>query len=195
MPARKTPVPKPPAHKAKAAKPAKRMSPPKAVAAPPPVAIAPPVTPGKRGQPPYVPTDKERLTVKVMVAGGIEQAGIASVIGVTQERPRGIDQKTLRKQFRHELEAGEPEMYGRVVAALFSMATTGKNFNAAKWITQARMGWSERIVVDDGKPADTPMRVVVEFVGEAAAPQAEQSAPRSGSRLPDDIRKTVKLVG
>ncbi|MGD0110159.1 MAG: hypothetical protein ABSC06_40025 [Rhodopila sp.] len=57
------------------------------------------------------------------------------------------------------------------------------------------MGWSERIIVDDGKPADTPMRVVVEFVGEAGAPQVEQSAPRTGSRLSDDIRKNVQLVG
>jgi hypothetical protein len=33
------------------------------------------------------------------------------------------------------------------------------------------MGWSERIVVNNGKPADTPVRVLVEFVGEAAAPR------------------------
>lgn len=168
-----------------------RRPPPKPEAAAP----APPVTPGKRGQPPYEPTDKDRLAVKVMVAGGIEQAAIASVIGATPQRPRGIDQKTLRKHFRHELDAGAPEMFGRVVASLFSMATTGKNVHAAKWITQARMGWSERIVVDDGKPADTPMRVQIEFVGEPATPRVEQSAPQSGSRLPDDIRKAVKLVG
>lgn len=146
----------------------------------PPAAHPPPTR--KPGQPPYVATDKDRLTVKVMIAGGIEQSAIAAVLGITP--------KTLRKHFRHEIDAGAPEMFGRVVASLFSMATTGKNVHAAKWITQARMGWREHIVVDDGKPADQPMRVIVELVGEAAPPRVEQSAPRSGQRLPG-----VQLVG
>ena len=151
----------------------------------------------KRGQPPYVPTDKDRLTVKVMVAGGIEQSAIAGVLGIAL--------KTLRKHFRREIETSAAEVAAQVVASLITMAVGQKaapgrsalppNFNAAKYYTQARMGWSERIIVDDGKPADTPMRVVVEFVGEAGAPQVEQSAPRTGSRLSDDIRKNVQLVG
>ena len=184
MPARKPPVPK-------------RKSPAKAVAATPPVAIAPPVTPGERGQPPYEATEKDQVTVKAMVAGGIKQAAIAAVLKISP--------KTLRKHFRHEINTGAAEIDGLVVKSLIQMALGQKaavgrpalppNFNAAKYYTQARMGWSERIVVDDGKPADTPMRVVVEFVGEAAAPRVEQSAPQSGSRLPDDIRKAVKLVG
>ena len=184
MPARKTPVRKPPARKAKAAKPA-------------PEPAAPPPSTGKRGQPPYVATERDQVTVKTMVAGGIDQAAIAAVLKISP--------KTLRKHFRHEINTGAAEINGLVVKSLIQMALGQKaavgrpalppNFNAAKFYAQARMGWSERVVVDDGKPADTPMRVVVEFVGEAAAPRAEQSAPQSGSRLPDDIRKAVKLVG
>ena len=154
----------------------------------------------KRGQPPYVPTDKDRLTVKVMVAGGIEQSAIAGVLGIAL--------KTLRKHFRREIETSAAEVAAQVVASLITMAVGQKaapgrsalppNFNAAKYYTQARMGWSERIIVDDGKPADTPMRVVVEFVGEA--PVSGQSPgvsgqTRTGSRLSDDIRKNVQLVG
>lgn len=185
MSARKKPVPKPPARKAKAAKPA-------------PEPAAPPTSTGKPAhRPPYVPTDKERLTVKVMVAGGIKQVAIAGVLGISGP--------TLRKHFRREINTAAAEIGAQVVHSLITMAVGQKaapgrsalppNFHAAKFYTQARMGWSEHITVDDGKPADTPMRVVVEFVGEAAAPRAEPSAPQSGSRLPDDIRKAVKLVG
>jgi DNA-binding CsgD family transcriptional regulator len=153
--------------------------------------------PRKPGRPLYVATDKDRTMVKVMAAGGIEQAAIAAVLKISP--------KTLRKHFRHEIETAAAEIGAKVVASLINMAVgqsaaPGRaalppNFNAAKWWTQARMGWSERIVVDDGKPADTPMRIVIEFVGEAAAPRTEQSAPRSGSRLSDDMRKNVQLVG
>jgi hypothetical protein len=30
------------------------------------------------------------------------------------------------------------------------------DFHAIRWWQQARVGWLERVVVDDGKPADTP---------------------------------------
>jgi hypothetical protein len=155
------------------------------------------------GRPVYEATDKDRLTVKVMVAGGIEQRAIAGVLGISGP--------TLRKHFRREIDTGAAEISAQVVSSLITMAigrpgrratenvaaqpAVPANFNAAKWYSQARMGWTEHIIVDDGKPADTPMRVVVEFVGEAAAPRVDQSAPRTGSRLPDDIRKNVQLVG
>jgi hypothetical protein len=154
-------------------------------------------------RPVYEASDKDRLTVKVMVAGGIEQTAIAGVLGISGP--------TLRKHFRREINTGMAEISAQVVSSLITMAigrpgrrgtdtipaqaAMPPNFNAAKWYSQARMGWQEHIIVDDGKPADTPMRVIVEFVGEAAAPRVDQSAPRTGSRLPDDIRKHVQLVG
>lgn len=184
----KAPVPKP--RKAATAKPANSGA---AAAKPPP----------KRGQPPHVPTDKDRLTVKVMVAGGIEQVDIAGVLGISGP--------TLRKHYRREIDTGAAEIGAQVVASLVTMAVgrPGRratentaaqsaippNFHAAKWITQARMGWSEHIVIDPGKPSDTPMRVIVELVGEAVAPRVDQSASRTGSRLSDDVRKNVQLVG
>lgn len=167
-------------------------------AAPP---TPPPVAKRPAHRPEYVPTEKDRLTVKVMVAGEIKQAAIAGVLGISL--------KTLRKHYRREIDTGAAEIGAQVVSSVITMAigrparrATDKapaqsavqpNFNAAKWYTQARMGWTEHIVVDDGKPADTPMRVVVEFVGEAAPARVEQAAPRT--RLADDVRKNVQLVG
>jgi hypothetical protein len=121
-----------------------------------------------------------------MVAGGITQADIA--------RTRGIGLRTLQKHYKTELATGATAINAIVIVEHVKQIKAG-NFNAIKWWQQARMGWHEHIVVDDGKPADTPMRVIVEFVGEApAVPQVEQSAPASGSRL-SDLRKNVQLVG
>jgi hypothetical protein len=167
------------------------------------------------GQPPYAATDKDRLTVKVMVAGGIEQVAIAGVLGISAP--------TLRKHFRREIQIGAAEIGAQVVTSLITMAvgkpsrrateTTAAqpaiapNVNAAKWYTQARMGWSEHIVVDEGKVSDTPMRVIVEFVGEpavsgqssgvshAGSVHSHDGQTRTGPRLADDIRKNVQLVG
>jgi hypothetical protein len=152
----------------------------------PPLPTAPAPTTRTAGQPPHDPTKVDRDTVSVMVAGGIAQVDIA--------RARSISVGTLRKHYRQELATGATVLNTIAITEHVKQIRAG-NFHAIKWWQQARMGWTERIVVDDGKPADTPMRVVVEFVGEAATPRVDQSAPRTGSRLPDEIRKNVQLVG
>ena len=98
----------------------------------------------------------------VMVAGGIAQADIA--------RARGISAVTLRKHYRAELTNGMTALNTIVNIAHIERITAGE-FQAIKCWEQSTMGWSERIVVNNGKPADTPVRVPVEFVGEAAAPR------------------------
>jgi hypothetical protein len=128
---------------------------PKRKPAPP---IPPPAAPKIGHRPPYEPTDKDRLTVKVMVAGGIEQTAIAGVLGISHV--------TLRKYFRREIDTGAAEIGAQIVASLITMAVGQKpapgrnavtpNVNAAKWYTQARMGWSERITVVDGGTETDP---------------------------------------
>jgi hypothetical protein len=151
---------------------------------PKPKAAAP--APAKRpaNRPSHEPTKVDRDTVSVMVAGGIAQVDIALA--------RGINVTTLRKYYKKEIAAGVTELNTMAIIAHVKLIRAG-DFHAIKWWQQARMGWSGRIVVDDGKPADTPMRVIVELVGDAAAPRVEQSAPRTGSRLSDTAR--VQLVG
>jgi hypothetical protein len=163
MPARKPPAnPSSRAHSPKGAPPAK------------PAAAA-----RKPGRPPYEPTDKDRTMVRLLCAGGITQDRISVAIGISD--------RTLRKHYKRDILVGATEIDAQAVATLVdAMRSGGKEGSpAAKWWTQSRMGWVEKILVDDGKPADTPMRVIVEFVGEAAAPSGEPSAPRNGSRLPD----------
>ena len=118
--------------------------------------------------------------------GGIAQVDIA--------RARGISAVTLRKHHRNEIDAGTTALNTIVLIEHVKRIKAG-DFQAIKWWERSRMGWSERIVVDDGKQADTPMRVIVELVGEAAAPRGDQSAPRSGSHLSENLRETVQLGG
>ena len=122
-----------------------------------------------------------------MCAGGMEQADMARAIGIAPH--------TLRKHFRRELDTGAAEVHARVITSLVDMAAgepaaPGRRavpayFPATKFYLQARCGWQERMLVEDGKPADQPMRVVVELVGDAPAPQtdrrAEYSTPRVGN--------------
>lgn len=126
---------------------------------------------GKVGKPPYVPTDKDRLTVKVMVAGGILHTAIAGVLGISHV--------TLRKHFRREIDNGKAEVDAQVVASLITMAVGQKpapgrqaiapNHHSAKWYTQARMGWMERIAVVDGGTEVDPTTLTDEQIAERLA--------------------------
>jgi hypothetical protein len=113
----------------------------------------PPPAPAKSvgGRPPYEPTEKDRQTVRVMVAGGIEQAQICGVLKITR--------MTLRKYYRDELENGAAAINAIVVAEHLKRIRGG-DFNAIRFWEQARMGWTERVQVNnqqldkDGNPAD-----------------------------------------
>jgi hypothetical protein len=147
----------------------------------------PPVVQRGPGHPAHAPTKVDRDTVSLMVAGGIAQDDIAAA--------RGISTNTLRKHYLTELTTGATALNTIVIIELVKRIKAG-DLAAIKWWTQSRMGWSERITVDDGKLADTPMRVIVEFVGDAAPPRLEHAARSTGSRLSDEVRRNVvELVG
>lgn len=155
------------------AKPARK----KAAAAPPPKR--------RDGRPEHVPDISTRGRVIAWVGGGIEQRLIAKALGIAE--------RTLRRRYKGELMIGKAEMDGMAVATLGkAMQRGGKEaVVAAKWWTQSRMGWHEHVIVDDGKPSDTPMRIIVELVGDPAPPRV--AAPASTQqRLPPG---TVQLVG
>jgi len=100
----------------------------------------PPPKPPRRPNPIHNPTDQLRMTVKVMIAGGIKQSDVAQVLAISIP--------TLRKHYRREIDIGAAEVAARVITSIITMATTGKNFQAAKYYTQARLGWSEKITVE-----------------------------------------------
>ena len=90
----------------------------------------------KRGAKPYKPTDEDRKAVMSMSAVGITQGDIAKVIA------GGIDEKTLRKHFREELDTASIRANSEVGGHLFNKAKGGDT-TAMIWWTKTRMGWKE----------------------------------------------------
>ncbi len=138
------------------------------------------------GKPEHVPTEKTRARVTAWTGGGIDQEQIAAALGVTR--------RTLAKYYRPELAAGKGTMDGLAISALvLAMQRGGKEaVAAAKWWTQSRMGWTEKLTIDDVSALkDTPMRVIIELVGDPAVADTAPAKARAGF----DADNLVQLVG
>ena len=95
----------------------------------------------KAGHPAFKPTDDERKLVEQMTACGIPQESQCLVIR------DGIDDKTLRKHFRRELDTAATKANAKVAGTLFNKAMGGDT-TAIIWGTKTRMKWSERQEVE-----------------------------------------------
>jgi hypothetical protein len=92
-------------------------------------------------RPPFKPTAAERKLVEQMAAVGIPQESQCLVVR------DGIDEKTLRKHFRRELDTAATKANAKVAGTLFSKAMGGDT-TALIWWTKTRMKWSERQEVE-----------------------------------------------
>lgn len=88
---------------------------------------------------PHSPTDETREKVKSYAAVGITQADIATVLD--------IDEKTLRKYYREELDTAAVKANATIGGALFNKAKGGDTA-AMIWWTKTRMRWSEKTEVE-----------------------------------------------
>ncbi len=103
----------------------------------------------------YVPTEKDRGTVKAMASYGVPQVDIGRVIGCSHV--------TLRRAFSQELAVAEITANAKVAETLYSCATNpDPRHNAARffWL-KTRAGWREttdhRFV--DGEGKDRPLDI------------------------------------
>lgn len=94
------------------------------------------------GNPPFVPTDSQRSLVSIL-AGIFKHEDIASQIG-----PRGIDPKTLRQHFPHELEAGKSRVDALCAQGIVKAMQAGEAW-ALCFYAKTRMGWRERSALDE----------------------------------------------
>ena len=90
-------------------------------------------------KPTFKPTDEERKLVEQMSAVGIPQSNIAMVLR------DGIDDKTLRKHFRKELDTAATKANAKIGGTLFNKAVNGDTSAAIFW-AKTRMGWKETSV-------------------------------------------------
>src|ERR1700722_1812249 len=107
------------------------------------------------GQPPHRPTDVARGQVEALAGFGVCHEDIGLVIG--------IDDKTLRKWYRHELNAGKAKANAKMAQNIFQKAL-GNGAQAAPraifW-AKTQMGWKEptqqhSLTGKDGEPFPGP---------------------------------------
>lgn len=114
------------------------------------------MTEKRRTRPPHEPTKATRDTVQMHTLVGTTQADIARVIG--------IDEKTLRKWYRNELDLAKARANATIGGALFNKAKAGDTAAMIFWMkTQA--GWREKQdlnhVSEDGSMSPQPTTIQI----------------------------------
>tara|TARA_R110000868_G_scaffold408157_1_gene690553 strand:- start:44 stop:370 length:327 start_codon:yes stop_codon:yes gene_type:complete len=82
----------------------------------------------------HKPTKEFRATVESTSGLGLPHEQIAMLIGV--------DDKTLRKHYRHELDMGKAKANGQIAKTLYSKAIAGDTTSLIWW-TKTQMKWAE----------------------------------------------------
>ena len=103
----------------------------------------------RRGGQPFVPTEDERFLVTVLHRHGISHSVISKYVNRANG---GIDQKTLRKAFRRELNEAVERVKANMIAALVRSAMNGNVSAQRYWL--ARFGGPEWQVPDPPDPDD-----------------------------------------
>ena len=102
----------------------------------------------------HQPTDESRRLVETSSGLGLPHEQIACLVG--------IDDKTLRKHYRAELDSGKAKANAQIAKTLFSKATAGDTASLIWW-TKAQMRWSETVKQEvtgaDGQPLVSGIQV------------------------------------
>ena len=117
------------------------------------------MTKKRQTKPPHAPTDATRQTVQLHTMVGTTQADIARVLN--------IDEKTLRKYYRDELDLAKAKANATIGGALFNQAKSGDTSAMIFWMkTQA--GWRERKDInhtsEDGSMSPKPAITAVDAI-------------------------------
>jgi predicted transcriptional regulator len=95
----------------------------------------------------HTPTDEQRRLVDTTSGLGLPHEQIAALIG--------IDDKTLRKHYRKELDDGKAKANTQIAKTLYNKALAGDT-TALIWWTKSQMRWSETVKTEvtgaDGEP-------------------------------------------
>jgi len=104
-------------------------------------------------KPPHEPTETTRQTVQLHTMVGTTQADIARVLD--------IDEKTLRKYYRDELDLAKSKANATIGGALFNKAKNGDTAAMIFWMkTQAK--WAERHELDHSSTDGSMTPTIIE---------------------------------
>ena len=108
------------------------------------------------GRKPHKPTDAMRQTVQLHTTVGTRQEVIADILG--------IDEKTLRKYYREDLDQSKSKANAKIGGALYNKALGGDTAAQIFWMkTQA--GWRETTVIAGDE--DNPLVMKATIGGDA----------------------------
>ena len=95
----------------------------------------------------HEPTEQTRRLVESSSGLGLPHESIAVLVG--------IDDKTLRKHYRSELDTGKAKAHVKIAQTLYQKATAGDTTSLIWW-TKSQMRWSETVKQEvtgaDGEP-------------------------------------------
>ena len=105
----------------------------------------------------HQPTEEFKKLVESTSGLGLPHEQIAILVG--------IDDKTLRKYYRHELDAGKAKANSQIAKTLYSKAVAGDTTSLIWW-TKSQMRWAETVKQEvtgaEGAPLLT--NIAVNFV-------------------------------
>lgn len=104
----------------------------------------------------HEPTDEMKRLVESTSGLGLPHEQIAILVG--------IDDKTLRKYYRVELDLGKAKANGQIARTLFDKATSGDT-TALIWWTKTQLRWAETVKQEiTGKDGEALQGIQVTFV-------------------------------
>lgn len=116
-----------------------------------------------QGRKAFVPSAEQRLTVRVMAACGMAEPEIAARI-INPQTGKNIDDKTLRRRFREDLDNGHDTANAMVTQALFKRATSGGPQSVLAqifWLKNKRPDiWSDKHRLEHAGVEGQPLQVV-----------------------------------
>lgn len=132
-----------------------------------------------------MPSEADRNTVRSMAATGFTHEAIARCLGT-----RGVDEKTLRKNFRIELDTAAERANAAVANRAYQMAVAGDPPAATFFWLKCRARWQEthklehQMLDDEGKPTRPGIIIIVDGVEQQRAGQGKVIEATAGKIEP-----------
>lgn len=105
-------------------------------------------------RPGWKPTEKDKLLIKLLRAGGKEVEAIAKIMGVCDD--------TLKKYCSEELDTGKDEIDSKIMGALVK-AAVGGNTTAQIFYLKTRCGWRETTIQEITGKDGGPLTAVINW--------------------------------
>ena len=132
-------------------------------------------------RPSHQPDAFHRRQVEALAGYGVPEAEIAGMMG--------IDPKTLRKHYRHELDFGHTKANAKVAENLFRKATGDgrESVTAAIFWLKARARWKETVLNEHGGIDGSPIEQVTRIERIIVAPPDRASINPPSGYVPIDV--------